>query len=434
MRSALEHWRSTAARSSPWPRLGLVERVTGLVVEGRGPRGAMGEACRIGEGAQALEAEIIGFRGSRTLLMPLGHLEGVRPGHLIRLRPEPPRVPTGELLVGRVLDAMGEPIDGKGPLAAQGRAPLHRAAPPALQRPRIDQVFATGVRSIDGLLTCGRGQRLGIFAGAGVGKSVLLGMIARRSDAQVNVIGLIGERGREVREFIERDLGEDGLAKSVVVVVTSDQAPLLKRRGVQLATAVAESFRDRGQDVLLLVDSLTRVAMAQREIGLAAGEPPAGKGYTPSVFALMPGLLERAGRTPEGSITAFYTVLVDGDDLTDPVADAARSILDGHLVLSRRLAERGHWPAVDPLASISRVRPDLVDAAQDESTRKLLRWLAAHQEAEDLIQVGAYVKGSDADVDQALGRQARIRGFLCQRQTEHTDYAGTVRQLHELTA
>ncbi len=431
---ALQDWRSAGARLAHWPRHGLVERVTGLVVEGRGPHGGLGQSCWIGERDGELEAEIIGFRGSRTLLMPLGQLTGVRPGQLIRLRPDPPQVPTGELLVGRVLNAMGEPIDGKGPLAVSGRAPLHRAAPPALERPRVDQVFATGVRSIDGLLTCGRGQRLGIFAGAGVGKSVLLGMIARQSDAQVNVIGLIGERGREVREIIERDLGEEGLNKSVVVVVTSDQAPLLKRRGVQLATAVAESFRERGMDVLLLVDSLTRVAMAQREIGLAAGEPPASKGYTPSVFALLPGLLERAGRTPEGSITGFYTVLVDGDDLTDPVADAARSILDGHLLLSRRLAERGHWPAVDVLGSISRVRPDLVDEAHDQAVRRLLRWLAAHQEAEDLIQVGAYVKGTDPDVDQAVARMPKTRDWLCQRQSEHTDYFETVKSLCELVA
>jgi flagellum-specific ATP synthase len=431
---ALENWRRQAARVSPWPRRGLVDRVTGLVVEGRGPRGALGQSCSIGEEGGGLEGEIVGFRSGRTLLMPLGPLTGIRPGHLIRLRPAAPAVPTGDLLAGRVLNAMGEPIDGKGPLAASGRAPLHRAAPPALDRPRIDQVFATGVRSIDGLLTCGRGQRLGIFAGAGVGKSVLLGMIARSSDARINVIGLIGERGREVREFLERDLGEEGLSRSVVVVVTSDQAPLLKRRGVQLATAIAESFRDRGMDVLLLVDSLTRVATAQREIGLAAGEPPAGKGYTPSVFALLPSLLERAGRDRQGSITAFYTVLVDGDDLTDPVADAARSILDGHLVLSRRLAERGQWPAVDVLASISRVRPGLVLPGQEEAVRRLLRWLAAHQEAEDLIQVGAYAKGSDADVDQALARLPRIREWLGQRQDEHSSHAETVRRLIELAA
>ena len=434
MTQALADWRVHAARLPPWPRHGLVERVTGLVVEGRGPRGALGDSCWIGEAGRELEAEIIGFRGGRTLLMPLGQLTGVRPGDLVRLRPEPPLVPTGDLLVGRVLDAMGLPIDGKGPLASSGRAPLHRLAPPALSRPRIDRVFATGVRSIDGLLTCGRGQRLGIFAGAGVGKSVLLGMIARDSDAEVNVIGLIGERGREVREFLERDLGEEGLAKSVVVVVTSDQAPLMKRRGVQLATAVAESFRDRGRDVLLLVDSLTRVAMAQREIGLAAGEPPAGKGYTPSVFALMPGLLERAGRDVNGSITAFYTVLVDGDDLTDPVADAARSILDGHLVLARRLAERGQWPAVDVLTSISRVRPELVEGHHEEAVRRVLRWLAAHQEAEDLIQVGAYAKGADPDVDQALARLPRLREWLAQRQEDHSPYEETVRRLIELAA
>jgi len=430
---ALAQWEADAARLEPWPRHGLVDRVTGLVVEGRGPRGAVGQSCALGQ-EDELEAEIVGFRSGRTLLMPLGPVTGIRPGQAIRLRPQAPAVPTGDFLVGRVLDAMGEPIDGRGPLAATGRAPLHRAAPPAMERPRIDKVFSTGVRSIDGLLTCGRGQRLGIFAGAGVGKSVLLGMIARRSDAQVNVIGLIGERGREVREFIERDLGEEGLARSVVVVVTSDQSPLMKRRGAQMATALAESFRDRGQDVLLLMDSITRVAMAQREIGLAAGEPPAGKGYTPSVFTLLPLLMERAGRDTHGSITAFYTVLVDGDDLTDPVADASRSILDGHLVLSRRLAERSHWPAVDVLASISRVRPEVVDESHDRAVRQLLRWLAAHQEAEDLIQVGAYAKGADADVDQAVARMPRIRDWLCQRQTEFSPYRETLRRLMDLVA
>ena len=430
---ALEQWESRAATMEVWPRHGLVDRVTGLVVEGRGPRGAVGQSCTLGEHDE-LEAEIVGFRGGHTLLMPLGPVTGIRPGQCIRLGSQAPAVPTGDFLVGRVLNAMGEPIDGKGPLAATGSAPLHRAAPPAMDRPRIDRVFATGVRSIDGLLTCGRGQRLGIFAGAGVGKSVLLGMIARRSDAQVNVIGLIGERGREVREFLERDLGEDGLSRSVVVVVTGDQSPLLKRRGAQLATALAESFRDRGKDVLLLMDSITRVAMAQREIGLAAGEPPAGKGYTPSVFTLLPLLMERAGRDAHGSITAFYTVLVDGDDMTDPVADASRSILDGHLILSRRLAELGHWPAVDVLASISRVRPEVVDEKQDQAVRRLLRWLAAHQEAEDLIQVGAYAKGADADVDQAVARMPRIREWLCQRQSEGSSYAETVRRLQELVA
>jgi flagellum-specific ATP synthase len=431
--AGLEGLRATL---NPWPLQGLVERVTGLVVESRGPRGSLGDACLIerDEDAGAIEAELIGFRRGSTLLMPLGDLTGVRPGDRVRLSPRPPDVPTGELLLGRVIDALGRPLDGRGPLAADGRAPLLRSAPPALDRPRIDRILATGVRSIDALLTCGCGQRLGIFAGAGVGKSILLGMIARHSSADVNVIGLIGERGREVREFIERDLGPEGLARSVVVVVTGDQAPLLKRRGVQMATALAESFRDRGRDVLLLVDSLTRVAMAQREIGLSAGEPPTSKGYTPSVFTLLPGLLERAGRSGTGSITAFYTVLVDGDDLSDPVPDAARSILDGHIVLSRKLADRGHYPAVDPLASVSRVMSDLAGAEHRRAASRLGAWLAAYDEAEDLVQIGAYAKGSDAMVDEALSRLPAIRAFMQQGKEDWSPLPETLRALQELCA
>lgn len=424
------------ARTSPWPLQGQVERVTGLVVESRGPRGSLGDSCRLELGGKAgeIEAELIGFRRGSTLLMPLGDMTGVQPGDRVRLSPRPPDVPVGDLLLGRVIDALGQPLDGLGPLAADGRAPLHRSAPPALERPRIDRPLATGVRSIDALLTCGCGQRLGIFAGAGVGKSILLGMIARHSSADVNVIGLIGERGREVREFIERDLGPEGLARSVVVVVTGDQAPLLKRRGAEMATALAESFRDRGRNVLLLMDSLTRIAMAQREIGLSAGEPPTSKGYTPSVFTLMPSLLERAGRDARGSVTAFYTVLVDGDDLSDPVPDAARSILDGHIVLSRRLADRGHYPAVDPLASVSRVMSDLATPAHRRAASKLAAWLAAYQEAEDLIQIGAYARGSDALVDQAIERLPGIRAFLQQGMEEWTPLEETLARLQGLCA
>ena len=424
-----------------WPLLGRVDRVTGLVVESRGPEGSLGDACRIecardpgrGRKAGSIEAEIIGFRSGNTLLMPLGDLTGISPGDTVRRSPLPPTVPAGMQLLGRVIDPLGRPLDGLGPLASVESVPLHRAAPAALSRPRIDKVLATGIRAIDSQLTCGSGQRVGIFAGAGVGKSVLLGMISRMSSAQVNVIGLIGERGREVREFIERDLGPEGLARSVVVVVTSDMAPLLKRRGAQMATALAESFRDRGMDVLLLMDSLTRVAMAQREIGLAAGEPPTTKGYTPSVFALLPSLLERTGCDQGGAITAFYTVLVDGDDLTDPIADAARSILDGHMVLSRRLADRGHYPAIDTLASVSRVMTDLVGEQHLQSSRRLQRWLAAYQEAEDLIQIGAYQRGADPDVDEALRRMDVIRTFLQQDMYEGTRFEDTLEGLQMLT-
>lgn len=430
---ALQDWKARRDLIHPWPRLGMVERITGLVVEGRGPRGPLGAGCRIEhpEGRDC-SAEIIGFRGDRTLLMPLDQTTGLSSGALIRLERGRARVPVGELLRGRVLDAMGVPIDGKGPLLAEGDAPLHRSPPAAMERPRITEQLGTGIRSIDSLLSCGRGQRLGIFAGAGVGKSVLLGMIAKGSTADVNVIGLIGERGREVREFIERDLGPAGLERSVVVAVTSDQSPLMKRRGAQMATALAESFRDRGSNVLLLLDSLTRVAQAQREIGLAAGEPPASKGYPPSVYTLMPALLERTGNSPAGSISAFYTVLVEGDDLSDPVADSARSILDGHIVLSRRLADRGHYPAVDVLASVSRARTDLLETATLDKGRQLVRWLAALAEAEDLIQVGAYAKGSNPDVDEGLARRQAIDRFLQQGMNEASRLEETWRMLGEV--
>jgi flagellum-specific ATP synthase len=416
----------------PWPLHGLVERVTGLVIESRGPKGRLGDSCWIARsgGLGELQAEIVGFRRGNALLMPLGDLTGIRPGDLVRLEGTMLEAPAGLMLKGRVLNALGEPIDDLGPLAVIDKTPLHRPSPDPLRRPRIVTPLATGVRSIDGLMTCGMGQRLGIFAGAGVGKSVLLGMIARKSSADVNVIALIGERGREVREFIERDLGPEGLARSVVVVVSSDMAPLLKRRGAYLATALAEGFRDRGMNVLLLMDSLTRVAMAQREIGLAAGEPPTSKGYTPSVFTMMPALLERAGCEGRGSISAFYTVLVEGDDLTDPVADAARSILDGHLVLSRRLADRGHYPAVDVLGSISRVMPDVTGPSQREEAGRVKAWLAALTEAEDLIQIGAYAKGSDPLVDAALLKRAALESFLRQGVDEGSSLIATLDALH----
>ena len=437
-RRALDGLLETVRAERPWSLHGQVERISGLVVQSRGPQGSLGDACRIersgepGNGSGGIEAEMIGFQRGGVLLMPLGDMTGISPGDLVRRRIRPPEVPAGMQLLGRVVDALGRPIDGKGPLATVSTVPLTRPAPEALERPRIDRVLSTGIRSIDGLLTCGQGQRMGIFSGSGVGKSILLGMIARKSSARVNVIALVGERGREVREFLERDLGEEGLARSVVVVVTSDMAPLLKRRGAQLATALAESFRDRGLEVLLLMDSLTRVAMAQREIGLAAGEPPTAKGYTPSVFTLLPALLERTGRDARGSITAFYTVLVDGDDLSDPVADASRSILDGHIMLSRRLADRGHYPAVDVLASVSRVMAELADEEHRQAARRLISWLAAYAEAEDLIQIGAYQQGADREVDEALGRMDDIRAFLCQGMDEDCDYHQTLERLRTL--
>jgi flagellum-specific ATP synthase len=420
-----------------WPVHGLVERVTGNLIVSRGPRCSLSDACKIESNRKdqnvCIDAEVVGFRDGLVLLMPLGDITGITPGDLVRQSHVPPRVPAGDLLIGRVLDAMAEPIDDNGPLIAERHVDLIRKSPDAFKRPRIDSVMATGIKSIDGMLTCGRGQRLGIFAGAGVGKSVLLGMIARMSEADVNVIALIGERGREVREFIDRDLAAEGLKKSVVIVVPSDAAPLLKKRGALVATAIAESFRDQGKNVLLMMDSLTRVAMAQREIGLAAGEPPTTRGYTPSVFTLLPNLLERTGRDTNGSITAFYTILVEADDMTDPVADASRSILDGHILLNRKLADRGHYPAVDVLASLSRVRNDIIDEAQFGAACKLQSWMAAWEEAEELIQIGAYQKGTDPLVDIAINRRTMILGFLQQSMREACEYGETKKLLEKIT-
>ncbi len=420
---------------APWPEHGLVERVTGILLESRGPRGSVGALCRIQcQGGERIPAEIVGFRGQRTLLMPLGSMTGITPGDRVIHTPSAARVPFGTGLLGRVIDESGRPLDGLGPLAVVDSAPLHREAPTPLERPRITQTLATGVRAIDGLLTVGRGQRMGIFAGSGVGKSTLLGMIARNTTAELNVIALVGERGREVREFIEEDLGPEGLARSVVVATTSDRSPLQKKRAALTATAIAEAFRDQGRDVMLMMDSLTRVAMAQREIGLSAGEPPTAKGYTPSVFTLLPSLLERTGTAGSGSITAFYTVLVDGDDLMDPVADAARSILDGHIVLARKLADRGHYPAIDVLASVSRLMQGLAGEEHRLQARELLRDLSVYEDALDLIQVGAYQKGSSPEIDRAVRRRAAVEGFLRQEVAEKGSFESTLEQLRESLA
>jgi len=399
---------------------GRVSNVIGLVVEASGPGAPVGSLCAIESawgGAGEIPAEVVGFRAGRLLLMPLGDLAGVAPGGRVTLVRERPLVRVGAHLLGRVVDGLGEPLDRGGPLAGGEQIPLVGRPLNPLERPPIREPLDLGVRAINALLTCGRGQRLGIFAGSGVGKSALLGMIARYTRAQVNVIALVGERGREVREFLERDLG-DALRHSVVVVATADQPPLVRLRGAMLACAVAEWFRDRGQDVLLMMDSLTRLAMAQREIGLSVGEPPASRGYTPSVFALLPRLLERAGRTEAGSITGVYTVLVDGDDMNEPIADAARSLLDGHVVLSRRLAGEGHFPAIDVLESISRVMLEVTAPEQQVRAARVRAWLATYREAEDLIQIGAYQRGANAAVDEAVARRPAIAGFLRQALSE----------------
>lgn len=414
------------------PSVGVVTRMVGLTVEGRGPLCTVGDLCRIYpmDGGAPIPAEVVGFNDKAILMMPLGDGTGVGPGSRIETVGRPVDVAVGDALLGRVLDGLGRPIDG-GPSIVGPRVPLENRPPGPLQRQRIEEPLSLGVRAIDALLTCGKGQRLGIFAGSGVGKSSLLAMMARNTSADVTCIGLIGERGREVREFIERDLGEEGLRRSVVVAATSDEPPLVRLKAALLVTAIAEYFRDQGRDVLLLMDSVTRVAMAQREVGLAIGEPPATRGYTPSVFALLSRLLERSGPGPTGTITGLYTVLVEGDDLSEPVADSARSILDGHIVLSRRLAERNHYPAVDVLASVSRLMSELADERQREAAAHVRDILATYADAEDLVNIGAYVPGANPRIDRALERIEDVWTFLRQPMDEKASMEDTLTRLVE---
>jgi flagellum-specific ATP synthase len=367
-----------------------------------------------GRGRAPVPAEVVGFRAGRTLLMALGEADGIGPGARVSATGRPLRVDVSDDLLGRALDGLGRPIDGHGPLSGAASRPAQVAPPDPLERPRITERMTLGVRALDALVPCGHGQRLGIFAGSGVGKSSLLGMIARATSAEVNVICLVGERGREVREFIERDLGPEGLARSVVVVATSDQPALVRIKAAFTATSIAEHFRDQGKDVLLMMDSVTRFAMAQREVGLAIGEPPATRGYTPSVFALLPKLLERSGTSRDGSITGLYTVLVDGDDMNEPIADAVRSILDGHVVLSRDLAHAGHYPAIDVLASVSRLVGEVVGPDVRAAGNEVRRLMAAYREKADLIAIGAYQPGTDPLTDAAIAARQPIDGFLRQ--------------------
>jgi flagellum-specific ATP synthase len=410
---------------------GRVTQVIGLVVESNGPNSSLGEVCVVKSkgGEDVCYAEVVGFRNNRVLSMVLGDATAISPGSEIVATGRALSVSVGTSLLGRVIDGLGRPIDGKGPIEPEEMRPINNAPPNPLQRKRITKPVATGIRSIDAILTCGKGQRVGIFAGSGVGKSVTLGMIARNTSADVNVICLVGERGREVGEFIDRELGEEGLKRSVVLVATSDQAALIRIKAVFMATTIAEYFRDKGLDVMLLMDSVTRFAMAQREVGLAIGEPPTTKGYTPSVFALLPKVLERAGNSATGSITGLYTVLVEGDDMNEPVADAVRSILDGHIVLSRRLASSGHYPAVDVLESVSRVMPSVTSEEQRDAAHKLLDMLATYREAEDLINIGAYVKGSNPRIDEAIRRITPIRSFLRQKSEEKAEFDHSVQSL-----
>ena len=457
-RRLFEHGRVAVAATRPWSVHGRLTRVAGLVMETVGLRVPVGSACLVeGRGGQRVEAEVVGFQGERVYLMPSTDVFGLEPG--ARVTPldgavrVPPRlgvpfnpgrraadrarqVPVGERLLGRVLDGAGRALDGLGPVPQDVMAPLYSRPVNPLDREPIRTVLDTGVRAINALLTVGRGQRIGLFAGSGVGKSVLLGMMARYTDADVVVVGLVGERGREVKEFIENILGPEGRARSVVVAAPADTPPLMRLHGAAYATAIAEHFRDRGLQVLLIMDSLTRYAMAQREIALAIGEPPATRGYPPSVFAKLPALVERAGngRAGGGSITAFYTVLAEGDDQQDPIADSARAILDGHVVLSRALADQGHYPAIDIESSISRAMTELVTPAELELLRRFKQHYSRYQRSRDLIAVGAYVRGADRELDEAVARQPQLARFLQQGMHERSDYAASRAALAALYA
>jgi len=412
---------------------GRVTRIIGPVVEVSPLHAAIGELCLIeADGQPPLEAEVVGFHDRGILLMTLGTPAGIYPGAPVRPLKQTLDVPVGQKLIGRILDGLGRPLDGRPLVGLEERRPLAANPPHPLERETISTPLSTGIRALDGLLTLGRGQRIGIFAGSGVGKSVLLGMIARHTSADVNVIALLGERGREVREFLERDLGPAGLRRSVVIVATGDQPALIRAKGALVATAIAEYFRDRGGHVLLMMDSITRVAMALREIGLSVGEPPTTKGYPPSVFAALPRLLERAGSSRTGSISGLYTVLVEGDDFNEPVADAARSILDGHITLSRRLASLAHFPAVVILDSVSRVRDLVIDDAHREAIHQLLRLEAAHRAHEDLLAVGAYQKGSNRDVDAAVALREPMLAFLRQRPDDASSFEQARTQVLQL--
>lgn len=395
---------------------GRVTKVVGLVIEGDGPAASVGEICRIypSDGRKAIEAEVVGFRQGAIQLMPVGEMSGLTPGSRIVSTGSPATVGVGPELLGRVVDGLGNVIDGKGPIKITERYLVNARPGNPMDRGRITEVMDVGVRAVNALLTIGQGQRVGIFAGSGVGKSTLLGMIARHMKADVNVIALIGERGREVMEFIDKDLGPEGMTRSVVVAATSEQPALVRMRGAYVGTAIAEYFRDQGKNVILMMDSATRYAFAAREVGLSVGEPATTRGYTPSVFAQLPGLLERAGRWPHGSITGLYTVLVDGDDMNEPVADAMRSILDGHIVLRRELAARNHYPAIDILSSISRLMSDLADKDQIRAAGRFKDMLALYQKNEDMINLGAYQKGANAEIDRAIELYPHFMNFLKQ--------------------
>ena len=422
--------------SSPIRSNGTVTKVVGLVAEAQGISSRLGTICDIypkEKSQSVIKAEVSGFKDNKVLLMPLEETRGIGPGSRVVERDQKAVIGVGEGLLGRVIDGHGNPMDGKGPIKIENEYPLYIKPINPLLRKRINRPLDIGIRAINGLLTIGCGQRIGIFSGSGVGKSVMLGMITRKTSADVKVIALIGERGREVNDFIERELGQDGLKSSVIVVATSDHLPLIRMRGAFIATAIAEFFRDQGRQVVLMMDSVTRFAMAQREVGLALGEPPTTKGYTPSVFTLLPKLLERAGTSDgEGSITGLYTVLVEGDDMNEPIADAVRSILDGHICLSRDIAIQNHYPAIDILSSISRVMDEITTLKHRANAKRLKNILAVYKKAEDLINIGAYVKGSNPEIDYAIAMIANIRSYLQQGIEDGVNFEESVQQLEEL--
>lgn len=417
-------------------KVGKVLRIIGLVIEADGPEASIGDLCYIFNSMndKPVFAEVVGFQEKKILIMPLGSMEGLKPGAIVTNTKESMKIKVGDMLLGRVLDGLGEPIDSKGEIKSNIYYSTSQKISNPLVRKPIDEVITLGIRSVDAFSTVGKGQRMGIFAGSGVGKSTTMAMMARNTDADVNVIALIGERGREVREFIEKTLGDDGLKRSVVVVATSEQPSLVKIKAAFVATTIAEYFRDQGKDVLFMLDSVTRIAMAQREVGLAIGEPPATRGYTPSVFALMPKILERTGTSDKGTITGLYTVLVEGDDFNEPISDTVRSILDGHIMLSRELAHKNHYPAVDVLQSISRVMSEIATPEHKKAAGDLRNLLSVYNKNADLINIGAYVRGSDKNVDRALRLMDDINSFLQQTIDDKTDFDSTIKRLMEISA
>lgn len=428
----LSHYIHAIEKSDPLRVYGRVTEITGIIIKATGLRTSIGESCKIYSDGSVIDAEVVGFKDGKIMLMGIGDLTGVKPGSRVFSCGKRAFVSVSRDLIGRVLNDKGEPIDGKEEISGEDY-PIYSSKPHLLKRRRITEPLDLGIRAINGLLTCGKGQRLGIMAGSGVGKSVLLGMIARYTEASMNVIALIGERGREVREFIEKNLGKEGMGKSVLVVATSDQPPLSKIRAALVATAIAEYFRDMGNDVLLLMDSITRIAQAQREIGLAIGEPPTARGYTPSVFTFLPRLLERIGTSEEkGSITGIYTVLVEGDDLSEPVADAVRAIIDGHIVLSRELAMENLYPSIDILQSISRVMPDIVEPSHMEYSSKFVEIFALYKKFEDMINLGAYKEGTNHKVDYAIKKIDQLKSYIRQAIDEKRDFTDSVQGLYLL--